>query len=213
MWKGFLRVSRGWYLLIGRGTGSDERHLSPAIVRTWNGSQRMILHPNIKEAFARRAYASLQTAAEKIRWLRLQTGMTQAEAARALGMERSAYANYEAGRIERFDLNAMERMSHLYRVPVNDLLDEYNAFLQSGQGQQMLRWRTSLGLSRKGMARRLGVAVSNIDAWEKEEKIMTKALWERCFKEGHAADERSENSEYTAEFIMDSAVRHTSVGR
>lgn len=188
MWKGFLRVSRAGGLLIGRGTCHDERHLSPAIVRTRAIGCGPLSRPNIKEAFARRAYVSLQTTAEKIRWLRLQTGMTQAEAARALGMERSDYANYEAGRIERFDLNAMERMSRLYRVPVNDLLDEYNAFLQSGQGRQMIRWRTSLGLSRKGMAQRLGVAVSNIDAWEKEEKIMTKALWERCFREGHAAD-------------------------
>lgn len=69
-----------------------------------------------KEAFARRPYASLQTTAERIRRLRLQTGMTQAEATRALGMERPAYANDEVGRIERFDLNAMERTSRLYRA-------------------------------------------------------------------------------------------------
>ena len=53
-----------------------------------------------------------------------------------------------------------------------DLLDKYNAFLMNGQGEQMKQWRTSLGYSCKEMGKYLGVATSNIVAWEKEEKML-----------------------------------------
>ena len=72
-------------------------------------------------------------------------------------------------------------MSLLYQVPMDDLLDKYNTFLMNGQGEQMKQWRMNLGYSCKAMGKYLGVATSNIVAWEKEEKIMTRKLWERCF--------------------------------
>lgn len=62
-----------------------------------------------------------------------------------------------------------------------DLLDKYNTFLMNGQGEQMKQWRMNLGCSCKATGKYLGVATSNIVAWKKEEKIMTRKLWERCF--------------------------------
>ena len=66
-------------------------------------------------------------------------------------------------------------------MPVTDLLDSYNSFLMNGQGEQLRQWRTSLNKSPREMAEYLGVAVSNIVTWEREEKIMTKKLYEHCF--------------------------------
>ena len=105
----------------------------------------------------------------------------QQEAATLLSVGRSTYIDYEIGTIERFDLQVIQRMSLLYQVPMDDLMDKYNTFLMNGQGEQMRRWRMSLGYSYKAMGKYLGVATSNIVAWEKEEKIMTRKLWERCF--------------------------------
>ena len=134
-----------------------------------------------QNAFTHQPYHVLQSIPDKIRWLRLQRGLTQQEAADLLGVGRSTYIDYEIGTIERFDLQVIRRMSLLYQVPIDDLLDKYNTFLMNGQGEQMKQWRMNLGYSCKEMGKYLGVAASNIVAWEKEEKIMTRKLWERCF--------------------------------
>ena len=44
--------------------------------------------------------------------------MTQQEAADKLGVIRAAYANYEVGTTERFNLELIKRMGAPYHVPV-----------------------------------------------------------------------------------------------
>ena len=41
-----------------------------------------------------------------------------------LSVGRSTYIDYEIGTIERFDLQVIRRMSLLYQVPMDDLLDK-----------------------------------------------------------------------------------------
>ena len=124
----------------------------------------------------------LQSIPDRIRWLRIQRGLTQQEAADFLGVGRSTYVDYEIGTIERFDLPVIRRMSLLYQIPMDDLLDKHNTFLMNGQGERMKRWRMNLGYSCKAMGKYLGGATSNVAAWEKEEKILPRKLWERCFE-------------------------------
>lgn len=101
--------------------------------------------------------------------------------AEKIGVGRPTYGDYETGVIERFDPIVIRKIAEMYEVPVTDLLDSYNTFLMNGQGEQLKQWRTSLGKTPKEMAEYLNVAVSNIVTWEREEKIMTKKLYERCF--------------------------------
>ena len=61
---------------------------------------------------------------------------------------------------------------------MTDLLDSYNAFLMSGQDEQVRQWRTSFGKNYKEMGEYLGVATSNVISWEREEKIITKKLYD-----------------------------------
>ena len=98
-----------------------------------------------------------------------------------VGIGRANYVDYETGTIERFDPAVITRIAELYEVPVTDLLDHYNAFLMSGQGEQVRQWRIGLGKNYKEMGEYLGVATSNVISWEREEKIITKKLYERCF--------------------------------
>ena len=95
-------------------------------------------------SFAHQPYCALESVPDRIRWLRMQKGLTQKEAAEKIGVGRPTYGDYETGVIERFDLCVIRKIAELYEVPVNDLLDSYNAFLMNGQGKQLKQRRTSL---------------------------------------------------------------------
>ena len=154
---------------------------APLVAKTLVAEKVINLRWKKEVSFAHQPYCALQSVPDKIRWLRMQRGLTQKEAAEKIGVGRPTYGDYETGIIERFDPVVIRKIAELYEVPVTDLLDSYNIFLMNGQGEQLRQWRTSLGKSPKEMAEYLGVAVSNIVTWEREEKIMTKKLYERCF--------------------------------
>lgn len=181
VWKGFLRVSPLIRIMSAKRVNGQKTAFAPLICNIVGFFEHDTLRWKKQSAFTHQPYHVLQSIPDRIRWLRLQRGLTQQEAADLLGVGRSTYIDYEIGTIERFDLQVIRRMSLLYQVPMDDLMDKYNTFLMNGQVEQMRRWRMSLGYSYKAMGKYLGVATSNIVAWEKEEKIMTRKLWERCF--------------------------------
>ena len=162
---------------------------APLVAKTLVAKKVITLRWEKEVSFAHQPYCALESVPDRIRWLRMQNGLTQKEAAERIGVGRPTYGDYETGVIDRFDPVVIRRIAELYEVPVTDLLDSYNTFLMNGQGEQLRQWRTSLGKSPKEMAEYLGVAVSNIVTWEREEKIMTKKLYERCFgfKKGRKA--------------------------
>lgn len=58
----------------------------------------------VKEvSFAHQPYCALESVSDRIRWLRMQRGLTQKEAAERIGVGRPTYGDYESGIIERFD--------------------------------------------------------------------------------------------------------------
>ena len=181
VWKGFLRVSPLIWIMSSRRANGQKTAFAPLILFEVGFFEHDTLRWKKQNAFTHQPYHVLQSIPDRIRWLRLQRGLTQQEAATLLSVGRSTYIDYEIGTIERFDLQVIQRMSLLYQVPMDDLMDKYNTFLMNGQGEQMRQWRMNLGYSCKAMGKYLGVATSNIVAWEKEEKIMTRKLWERCF--------------------------------
>ncbi|MBQ7886997.1 MAG: helix-turn-helix transcriptional regulator [Clostridia bacterium] len=154
---------------------------APLVQKLLVAERHSLIRTDKQVAYAHQPYSSLQSVLDRIRWLRLQRRITQKEAAEMVGIGRANYVDYEAGTIERFDPAVIKRIAELYEVPVTDLLDHYNAFLISGQGEQVRQWRISLGKNYKEMGEYLGVATSNVISWEQEEKIMTKKLYERCF--------------------------------
>lgn len=154
---------------------------APLVQKVLVAERRSLIRTDKQVTYAHQPYSSLQSVPDRIRWLRLQRQITQKEAAEMVGIGRANYVDYETGTIERFDPAVIKRIAELYEVPITDLLDHYNAFLMRGQGEQIRQWRTSLGKNYKEMGEYLGVATSNVISWEREEKIMTKKPYERCF--------------------------------
>ena len=117
---------------------------APLVQKVLVAERHSFIRTDKQVAYAHQPYSSLQSVPDRIRRLRLQRRITQKEAAEMVGIGRANYVDYETGTIERFDPAVIKRIAELYEVPVTDLLDHYNAFLMSGQGEQVQQWRTSL---------------------------------------------------------------------
>ena len=180
-WKGFLDYAPDMIIMSLVTKNSQKPAFAPLVQKVLVAERHLLIRSDKQVAYAHQPYSSLQSVPDRIRWLRLQRRITQKEAAEMVGIGRANYVDYETGTIERFDPAVIKRIAELYEVPVTDLLDHYNAFLMSGQGEQVRQWRTSLGKNYKEMGEYLGVATSNVISWEREEKIITKKLYERCF--------------------------------
>lgn len=76
----------------------------------------------------------------------------------------------------------VDKLAALYKIPVDDLLDDYNRFLYKGQGKMIREYRESLGLQKKPFARLIGVDPNLLRAWEADQKRMNINSWEKYFK-------------------------------
>ena len=130
----------------------------------------------------RQRYEDLRTVPERLRYCRQQKELLQREVAEKNGVTKAVYADLEQNKTDVYDPAVMDKLATLYQVPVSDLTDGYNRFLQSGQGQVIRNLRASLGLSYEQLAERLHTSVRNIRVWESEKKCVSKEMWEKCFQ-------------------------------
>ena len=96
---------------------------------------------------------------------------------------RSTYINLETGNHNGFDKTVADKLSKLYNIPVQDLLDDYNRFIAVGQGKLIREHRESLNLGKRPYARTLGVEANMIRLWESERKQISLKSWEKYFKD------------------------------
>ena len=129
VWKGFLRVSTSIWIMSAKRANGQKIAFAPLIRNIVVFFEHDTLRWKKQNEFSHQPYHVLQSIPDRIRWLRLQRGLTQQEVATLLSVGRSTYIDYEIGTIERFDLQVIQRMSLLYQVPMDDLLDKYNTFL------------------------------------------------------------------------------------
>jgi transcriptional regulator with XRE-family HTH domain len=122
------------------------------------------------------------TVADKLKWHRLRCGLYQSEAAQALGVNRTTYSRYEEGDIEAYPLDKLEIAAELFGVDIAELLDDYNLFLYRGQGRRIREIRKAAGLTQKQLAALLGVSVTTVKCWEREEKRMRRGTFLRLME-------------------------------
>ena len=129
------------------------------------------------------SYAQAVTVPERLRWHRQRLGLMQKEVAAKVGTSTPLYLDMENGACLHYPAPVMDKLANLYQVPVDDLLDDYNHFLYSGQAQQLLAVRQRLGLSRPKFAAKTGISVSSIRSWETGQKLVSRKCWEKYFKD------------------------------
>ena len=103
--------------------------------------------------------------------------------AEQIGVKRTHYIEFETGNVDYYPKEIVDKLAGLYQIPVEDLLDEYNQFLYTGQGKLIREYRERMGLQKKPFARRLGIDPRTLRGWENETIRVKRGSWERYFKE------------------------------
>ncbi len=178
-WHSLFRLAPGLYMMIRRTENSIATALlyihsfRPLLAHTFIETERMV----------RTDPESLTTTADKLRYYRHVRGLEQQEVAVYVGLHRGTYAGYETSGVrDYYPLDKLSALAGLFEVPLEYLLDDYNAFLYKGQGRQVLTLRESMGLSRREFADRLDVWPSTVRDWETDSVRMTKQTWEKLFR-------------------------------
>lgn len=127
-------------------------------------------------------YTKISTVSDRLRWCRHHRGFTQQEVADAIGISRNSYADFERGRLSCYPKDLLDKVATLYRIPVDDLLDDYNRFLYDGQEKQIKAYRASLGLNKKEFAQFLHIDAGLLHTWETGQKQLGFRSWEKYFK-------------------------------
>ena len=128
-------------------------------------------------------FSEITETADKLRWYRYQKGLRQRDAADYAGIDRSTYIHYEEAGRDFYPKEHMEKLTELFEVPLEDLLDDYNLFLLRGQGEQIKAIRQRLGLTQKVYAAQLGVPLQKFKRWEQGSAQIFKSTWEKYFKQ------------------------------
>lgn len=180
-WRFFVRVSSDFFILSRIGLGGTR--FAPLCVHSF----RLIVpsRPLDAQRLQRQyqTYDQVKTVPDRLRWHRHRLGLMQKEVAAKVGIPTPLYLDMENGACLHYPAPVMDKLASLYQVPVDDLLDDYNRFLYSGQTQQLLAMRQKLGLSRPKFAAKTGISVSSIRSWETGQKLVSRKCWEKYFKD------------------------------
>ena len=95
VWKGFLRVSPFIWIMSAKRANGQKIAFAPLIRNIVGFFEHDTLRWKKRNEFSHQPYHVLQSIPDRIRWLRLQKGLTQQEAADLLCVGRSTYIDYE----------------------------------------------------------------------------------------------------------------------
>ena len=129
-----------------------------------------------------RRYEEIDNVADRLRWCRHSRGLTQEDVADKMGMTHSVYKAIEESFTQHIEPEKVDRLAQFYGVPVTDFLDEFNHFIYDGQAVRIRAYRESFGLGKKPFARKMGIPIRSLQAWERGGKTVSYRSWERYFK-------------------------------
>lgn len=127
-------------------------------------------------------YEEIDNVPDRLRWYRHHMGLMQKEVAEQIGITRGHYIDFEAGCVDYYPKEIVDKLAAFYKIPVGDLLDDYNCFLYKGQGKLLRKYRKNLGISRKAFAEMIGIHPETLRTWETDQKRVLKDSWKEHFK-------------------------------
>ena len=109
-------------------------------------------------------------------------GLCKKEVAALVGISEGVYMGLEKARNEYYEKDVVDKLAALFHIPLQDLLDEYNAFMYNDPAKKIREYRMSLGLGTERFARKIGTSDTCVRSWENNTKLISRKSWERCFK-------------------------------
>lgn len=121
----------------------------------------------------------LKRTADKIRFYRYQKKVLISDLASYVPLDRKTMSHYECAERKHYSMESLERIAEYLEVPVQKLLDDYTRFIYYGQGKTLKIYRKKYGMCQGDFAQKLKVSKSTIQKWEREEKCMSKNMFEK----------------------------------
>lgn len=126
-WKVLDRVSENCYLLCG--TLDGHVRYAPLYIHSFPLAaphkllEAQLLHQQYH------SYDEIKMIPDRIRWCRHHLGLMQREVAEMVGISRNEYIDLETGSVDYYDRKIVDKLAALFKIPSDDLLDDYNRFL------------------------------------------------------------------------------------
>ena len=179
-WRILTQVSENMYILCSTLDGYVR--YAPMYIHSFRliASRKLLEAQLFNQQYQN--YEDIPNVQDRLRWCRHHMGLMQKEVADLIGISRGHYIDFEVGYVDYYPKEIVDKLAALYKIPVDDLLDDYNRFLYKGQGKMMREYRESLGLQKKPFARLIGVDPNLLRAWEADQKRMNINFWEKYFK-------------------------------
>ncbi len=114
------------------------------------------------------------TTADKLKFYRLTNNYFQEDIANFLHVSRTHYGFYEERKDSCCALEHLEKISSLYNILVEDLMDDYHKFLYRGGIDKLKAIRKNMKLTSRDFASMFNVANSTILGWEHGDNIPTR---------------------------------------
>lgn len=179
-WNVFRKISDRLFILYK--STKNKVIFSPLYIHTFNFAHPLKL--TVAEKFLQK-YKTLEeipTTAEKLKYLRIKKSLLQREVAEFTGINESTYIGYENPDRDYYPIDKMRKIAEFYNIDIENLLDSYNLFLYNGQGKQIKKLRTSLGLTQYEFGKLLGVKSYMVKNWESEKVRICKSSWVKISK-------------------------------
>ena len=125
---------------------------------------------------------TLITVADKLRYYRFTHELLQKDIAEIVHICRNTYASYEDDARISYDIEVMKRIAEYYKIPVTNLLDDYNLFLYEQPGLKLKQLRKSYHITQKTLSEFMHVQRNTIMEWEKGYHTMSFETYHLLFK-------------------------------
>ena len=126
--------------------------------------------------------SQLASTADRLRYYRYKKALLQSEVSAYAEIDSGTYGSYEEGNRDYYPLDKLSKIAELLGVQMEDLLDDYNAFLSKGQSQLVKLLRQELGMTRSEFATHFSVHLWNVKQWERNKVRMSKMTWKNLFE-------------------------------
>lgn len=123
-----------------------------------------------------RKFEEQKNTGDKIRFVRLHSGLTIEQLADTLGIDRTTLMRYEHNEISEdfISTSMLLEIEHICGVPRYTLIDDYLLFFETGKLQEL---RKQFNITQKQLASHLGVDHRTISRWEQKKCRPSREIW------------------------------------
>lgn len=173
-WVSYRRINDQFFIMAFRTQRSIK--FAP-LYKTVHNMTKIKFHAKMSKYWYKdKDWKDMDNIADKLRYLRIKKGLIQKDVANYLGINIGTYKTYEDKTRIYYPKNHIIKLSELYNVPIENILDDYNRFLYE-QGMNIIKIRQMLRMDPQEFALYMNVDRNTVRCWEKENTVIPYKTW------------------------------------